>query len=144
MTKNKPLTIQWAARELRSRLGLSQQAMATRLEVSMAAIRNYESGKTLKPDIGVLSRYDLIAKFSRNPDVAEVFSDATGEAMKIPRDKWRMIQYLNHVTDEEGTILAAALATLRGEPPYRRYRETLVEALKKPWQTFQKRGVPAK
>ncbi len=80
-----------------------------------------------------------MAQFSRNPDVGEVFLHATGEAMKIPPTSGDMMAYLTHITDEERTILAAALATLRGEPPYRRYREPLVEALKQPWQTFLKR-----
>jgi transcriptional regulator with XRE-family HTH domain len=138
MEEKQGMTIRQAARELRSRLGLSQQAMATRLEASMAAIRNYESGATLKPEAGILQRYGTLAIFTRNADLAEVFEIALGNALGIRQEEWKMLRYLNRATDEERTILAAALATLRGEAAYRRYREPLVNALRKPWQTWLK------
>ena len=66
-----------AARKLRSHMGRSQQSMATELGVSMAALRNYESGAVTKPDARALAAYLIRSKYIDRPrmDLANVFYD---------------------------------------------------------------------
>src|SRR5215813_2916338 len=80
--------IQNAARTLRGRLKMSQQAMATRLNLSMAALRNYESGATESPDPRPLYAYMMEAEKSEEKELAATFRHALYESLNMP-DNWR-------------------------------------------------------
>jgi len=70
------MTIQKAARQLRSHLGLSQQAMANKLEISFAALRNYETGAVMTPGPRALSRYMILARQAHLVGIERAFYEA--------------------------------------------------------------------
>lgn len=82
-----PLTVQAAARGLRAHLGLSQQAMATKLSLSMGALRNYESGAVPSPEARPLYAYLICAETQKRPQFASVFRAALYKVLGVP-DEW--------------------------------------------------------
>ena len=81
-----PLTVQDAARGLREHLGLSQQAMATKLALSMGALRNYESGAVPNPEPRPLYAYLICAETEKHPQFASVFRAALYQALGVADD----------------------------------------------------------
>lgn len=73
MSGTQNLSFQQAARELRSHMARSQQAMAGFLGLSMAALRNYEAAAVTTPDARAASAYLLASEMAGRPDLLEVF-----------------------------------------------------------------------
>jgi transcriptional regulator with XRE-family HTH domain len=126
------ITIQAAARELRALQGRSQQAMATALNLSMGALRNYESGAVDTPDPRPLYAYMSQAMGSGRPDLAVVFRRAFNKALGVPDD------YAGHLPTEprnnlERVLIAALLNSLRlQDRRYAKFRKPLIRTLEGP------------
>jgi hypothetical protein len=58
--------------------------MATSLGLSMAALRNYESGRVIAPGARAGYAYMMAAEASERPDLAQVFRSALDRALGIP------------------------------------------------------------
>lgn len=79
-------SFQMAALKLRANLGMSQQAMATSLGLSMGAVRNYESG-AVDPEARAAVAYLLAAEADGRPrmlGLMAVFVDAVERALGVP------------------------------------------------------------
>jgi transcriptional regulator with XRE-family HTH domain len=68
-----------AVKELRSALGLSQQAFATQLDLSIRAVVNYEKDRA--PAARALARLERLASVTEHPELARVFRDALGDEL---------------------------------------------------------------
>jgi|SRR5215469_18907964 len=68
-----------AVKELRSALGLSQQAFATQLGLSIRAVVNYE--KSREPTARALAQLEQLASHSSHPELARIFRDALGNEL---------------------------------------------------------------
>jgi len=86
-----------ACRKLRSSVKQSQQSMAASLGISMAAIRNYESGKS-KPDARALAAYMAMADVVQLPELAVLFGKALEQRLGMTVIRLAVIR--------ESTILA--------------------------------------
>lgn len=75
------MTVKEAARELRAELKYSQQTMASTLGISMAALRNYESGAVANPDARAALAYLQAAQTCGRADLAGAFESKFGEAI---------------------------------------------------------------
>jgi transcriptional regulator with XRE-family HTH domain len=72
-----------AARELRTCLNRSQQSMATELGISIAALRNYESGAT-DPEPRAIAAYLIAAKNACLIELEDVFRSSLQDALGYP------------------------------------------------------------
>jgi transcriptional regulator with XRE-family HTH domain len=77
-----------AVRELRRRLGDSQQAFATRLGISIRAVGNYENSRVPK-SARALSSLVRAAKAGGQPELAEVFGRAL--AVELGKGSWEFV-----------------------------------------------------
>src|SRR5215831_6038074 len=68
-----------AVRELRKTLGLSQQAFATELGLSIRAVVNYEKDRA--PTARALAQLEKLARDSEHPELARIFRDALGNEL---------------------------------------------------------------
>ncbi len=126
--KEQPVTpVQDAARRLRSGLGLSQQAMATALGLSMGALRNYESGFSKAPDARALYAYTLIAEADGFPDLATVFRAAFYEATNLRDCADGRLAYEPGNAFEQ-IMVASLLAVLRGRKGFQKYQRPVLDA----------------
>jgi len=91
------MTFQQATRELRAALRLSQQAMASYLGLSLAALRNYESGIVKHPDARAAYAY---MKIAGRPEAVRVFELALCRALGIPEDYEVLIRRRNPAGQE--------------------------------------------
>jgi transcriptional regulator with XRE-family HTH domain len=66
---------------LRSKLGLSQQAMSQELGMAMVTIAKYEAGRV--PDFLSLVKLEKLARRSRNEEIAEIFRSALIENLGV-------------------------------------------------------------
>jgi transcriptional regulator with XRE-family HTH domain len=126
------VTVQEAARQLRSYLGLSQQAMATSLFLSMGAVRNYEAGSVSAPEARPLYAYLLCAEQAKRPQLAAVFRAELYRALGVPRDEWSGLGSIEPLDNFERLLVATLLATLRGEGSLQSFRTAVFEALEEP------------
>jgi transcriptional regulator with XRE-family HTH domain len=126
-----PATVQDAARGLRAHLGLSQQAMATKLSLSMGALRNYESGAVPNPEARPLYSYLICAELEKCPQFASVFRAALYKVLGVP-DNLGGLGAIEPLDDFEKLLIAAMLAALRGEGGFERFRMPVFEALEQP------------
>ncbi|MGD1097125.1 MAG: helix-turn-helix transcriptional regulator [Bryobacteraceae bacterium] len=96
-----------AAKELRKRLGQSQQAFASGLGISIRSIANYEAGR--EPTGKPLFALTMAAQEAGHMDLANVFSDAMSEELK----GWPFTLFVNPETDSH-PINGHLLASLQG------------------------------
>ena len=68
-----------AVKELRSALGLSQQAFATQLGLSIRAVVNYEKNRA--PTARALAQLEQLASDNHHPELARIFRDALGNEL---------------------------------------------------------------
>jgi transcriptional regulator with XRE-family HTH domain len=85
----KTISFQQAARELRAHLGYSQQRMATELQMSMGAVRNYESG-AVEPTPRALAAYLWEAKWRHLGALENLFRSRLQEALGKPL--WSLVR----------------------------------------------------
>lgn len=139
VTDQQGLTFQQAARELRAHLKRGQQSMATFIGITMAALRTYESGKVAAPDARAATAYLLAAEACGRPDLVGVFGSALHRALGLKSlaywanegiSKTLFYGTVNHF---EERMIKALLACLRAQGPFRQYRESVLQALAKPW-----------
>jgi transcriptional regulator with XRE-family HTH domain len=118
MVEPRDTTFQHAARELRDHLHRSQQSMATFLGLSMAALRNYESGAVTAPDARAATAYLLAAEMSDRLDLVEVFGSALHQAMGIeePSFRKRIEELPEGGGDLENLRILAQMGQLRTHP----------------------------
>jgi transcriptional regulator with XRE-family HTH domain len=173
MAESANVTFQQAARELRSHLHHSQQYMATFLGLSMAALRNYESGASIAPDARAAAAYLLAADMTERSDLVEVFRSELYRALGIQEPIWKQTEvaaegegssrqdiehekaisplrilaemgelrthpmaktlFLEPVDDHETRLIRTLLACIRGQGPFKKYREPILQALVRPW-----------
>jgi len=144
MAETSSMSVQQAARELRAHLQRSQQSMATFLGLSMAALRNHESGAVATPDARTALAYMMTAEASDRSDLAQVFRVALHRVMGVP------IKTLGDLINDQGTTLAPTffmesmnfferrlvtvlLACIRGQGPFKKYQKSVFEALRRPY-----------
>jgi hypothetical protein len=148
------LTFQQAAREFRAHLKKGQQSMAKFLGISMAALRTYENGAVAAPDARAATSYMLAAETCDRPDLVGVFGLALRQALGLDKRGSMPVastadaaEYLARVAVKYGSrtlffeavnpfeerMIAALLACLRAQGPFRQYRESVLQALAKPW-----------
>jgi transcriptional regulator with XRE-family HTH domain len=68
-----------AVKELRRALGLSQQAFATQLGLSIRAVVNYEKDRS--PTARALAQLEQLASDNDHPELAHIFRDALGNEL---------------------------------------------------------------
>ena len=73
------LNLNAAVKELRRTLGLSQQAFATQLGLSIRAVVNYEKDRA--PTARALAQLEKLASDSEHPELARIFRDALGSEL---------------------------------------------------------------
>jgi transcriptional regulator with XRE-family HTH domain len=146
-TEPQGMTFQQAAQEFRAHLGRSQQSMATFLGVSMAALRTYESGAVAAPDARAATAYMLAAETCDRPDLVEVFGSALRQALGLNDRSLSAADYLANRVEEsrlqtlffeavnpfEERMITALLACIRGQGPFKKYQESILQALARPW-----------
>jgi transcriptional regulator with XRE-family HTH domain len=143
------LTVQQAARELRAHCQKSQQAMATFLGMSIAALRNYESGAVTEPDPRQACVYMMAADGFDRPDLAEVFRSVLRRSIGVQEQKPKNLAefmkgpfetastlFMGSMNSFEERLVAVLLGCVRGQGPYKKYQESVFEAL---WRPF---GIP--
>jgi transcriptional regulator with XRE-family HTH domain len=123
--------IQSAARELRTRAGFSQQLMAQTLDLSMGAVRNYESGAIASPDPRPLRAYMHAATGLGHPDLAVVFRRVLNDALGID-DPWGGQLGIEPVGAVQTLLIAAVLASLAEKGKCSRFRAPVLQALRGP------------
>jgi len=82
-----------AVRELRKRLGDSQQAFATRLGISIRAVGNYENSRVPK-SARALSSLVRAAKSADQPQLAQIFEHAL--AAEMGKGSWEFVDLAEH------------------------------------------------
>lgn len=134
--------IQNAARELRTCQGLSQQAMASMLTLSMGAVRNYESGAVADPEPRPLQHYVRVATLFARPDLAAIFRRALNEALSI-HDVWDGQLTTEPVGAVDRLLLAAVLASVHGNirenSALSEFRDPVLRALRGPCRLLIKK-----
>ena len=70
-----------AVKELRNALGLSQQAFATQLGLSIRAVVNYEKNRA--PTARALAHLEQLASDNHHPELARIFRDALGNELGV-------------------------------------------------------------
>jgi transcriptional regulator with XRE-family HTH domain len=73
------LSLNTAVKELRRALGLSQQAFASELKLSIRAVVNYE--KSRAPSARALAQLEQLASDNDHPELARIFRDALGSEL---------------------------------------------------------------
>lgn len=68
-----------SVKDLRRALGLSQQAFATQLGLSIRAVVNYEKDRA--PTARALAQLEQLASDSEHPELARIFRDALGNEL---------------------------------------------------------------
>jgi transcriptional regulator with XRE-family HTH domain len=68
-----------AVKELRRAVGLSQQAFATQLGLSIRAVVNYEKDRA--PTARALAQLEQLASDNNHPELARIFRDALGSEL---------------------------------------------------------------
>lgn len=79
--KQKPMNLIQAVRELREKLGDSQQAFATRLGISIRAVANYEKDRA--PAMETLSTLSRVADQAGERELANVFLAELGRKLHL-------------------------------------------------------------
>lgn len=79
------MDIHQAVKQLRTRLGLSQQVFATRLELSIRAIVHYENDRV--PGARPLAQLERFATQHEQVDLAEFFNAALASSLRLARTK---------------------------------------------------------
>jgi transcriptional regulator with XRE-family HTH domain len=79
------MDVSTAVKRLRENTGLSQQAFATEMGLSIRAVANYEKDRT--PEREVLVRFMVFAMKHNQPKLADIFSAATTKDLD-PIKKW--------------------------------------------------------
>jgi len=79
------MDVSTAVKRLRENTGLSQQAFATEMGLSIRAVANYEKDRT--PEREVLVRFMVFAMKQNQPKLADIFSAATTKDLD-PIKKW--------------------------------------------------------
>jgi transcriptional regulator with XRE-family HTH domain len=128
---NRRLNFQEAARELRTRLSLSQQKMAGKLNLSMAALQNYETGQRTSPDARPLAAYLTCALESQNGDLAVVFRSELSRILGLP-DEWDGELEIEPRDEFERFAVCALLASIRKDGQFREHGQAVLESLKRP------------
>ena len=77
------MSIHDAVKVLRKALGLSQQAFATELDMSIRAVVNYEKDRA--PNAPALARLESLAAEKQHPELASIFGDALATELGIGR-----------------------------------------------------------
>ena len=136
------VTFQRAARELRAHMQRSQQVMATFMGLSMAALRNYESGAVVAPDARAATAYMLTAEAAGRPDLVKVFGSALHRALGIPEfqslaDMMRAGTPEQTISTEpmnpfEMRMVTTLLACIRGQGPFKEHQESVLKGLIEP------------
>jgi transcriptional regulator with XRE-family HTH domain len=75
------LKLNTAVKELRRALGLSQQAFATQLGLSIRAVVNYEKDRA--PSARALFQLEKLASVNEHPEHARVFREALGSELGL-------------------------------------------------------------
>jgi transcriptional regulator with XRE-family HTH domain len=102
-------------------LGDTQQALATRLDLSVRAVANYEKGR--RPTLAVLFTLTMIASSTNNSDLADVFKDVYAEQVRGVEKP---------ITDKERALVRVVLALERNRevvPDWEDLGLALVKAL---------------
>ena len=86
-----------AAKELRVSLGLSQQAVAVKLGLSIGAVANYERGDVASIDARPLYQYFALAQNSKKTRIAKLFHDALRQSLGI-QDKGAILALNSEAT----------------------------------------------
>jgi transcriptional regulator with XRE-family HTH domain len=73
------MSLNAAVKELRRALGLSQQAFATQLKLSIPAVVNYEKDRA--PSARALAQLEQLASDNDHPELARIFRDALGSEL---------------------------------------------------------------
>jgi transcriptional regulator with XRE-family HTH domain len=108
-----------AVRELRRAYGEAQQAFATRLDMSMASIANYETGAR-EPDGASAVKLARAAAAKSRPDLQRVFDE-------IIRDAMGGLVAPIHTEDENRKV--RALQFILFDPRFEHLRQPLQELL---------------
>jgi hypothetical protein len=141
MTEQQGLTFQQAARELRAIAKKSQPNMAAFLGLSTPALRKYESGSTTAPDARACVAYMMTAELSGRPDLVQIFGSALRRVMGIeapslvewmrnpPAQKKLLMEPVNYF---EERMTRALLACIRGQGPFKKYQNSVLQTLAMP------------
>lgn len=136
-------TIQAAARALRSHLRMSQQSMATKLGLSMGALRNYESGLVKTPEPRPLYAYLLESESCERPDLASVFRRELYHVLAIP-DEWSGHLPIEPRDSFEQVLVAAMLASIRRDEGFAKFQQPVFRALEAPCRQLGAKLPPQK
>jgi transcriptional regulator with XRE-family HTH domain len=138
MAEKQKATIPQAARELRICLGYSQQRMAGELNLSMGAVRNYESGAVGVPEARPLYAYTMAAERYNLPELAAVFRAAMYDVLAVPdSSKGKLI--IEPKDDFERILIAAMLASIRGNGAFRQFQKPVFQALVEPCRLLNRK-----
>ncbi len=105
------MDVSTAVKRLRESAGLSQQAFATAMGLSIRAVANYEKDRT--PEREVLVRFMVFAMKHNQPKLANIFSAATTKDLD-PVKKWAQM----------GKLIEGVL------PVYRRHLTGVIDDLR--------------
>ena len=116
--------------------------MATFLGLSMAALRNHESGAVMTPDARTALAYMMTAEASDRPDLAQVFRVALDRVMGVPvqtladlmREPNEMKTFfMESMNLFEKRLVTILLACIRGQGPFKKYQKSVFKALLQPY-----------
>jgi transcriptional regulator with XRE-family HTH domain len=113
------LPVNEAIRELRAALGLSQQALATKLDMALSSIAHYESGRRTPEGTAAVKLYRAAMEAERQ-DLADVFLTIFHDAMG---------HLIAPVRNDEEHRAIRALQLVLFDPRFRRYQEDLIRVL---------------
>jgi transcriptional regulator with XRE-family HTH domain len=107
------MDVSTAVKRLRESTGLSQQAFATEMGLSIRAVANYEKDRT--PEREVLVRFMVFAMKHNQPKLADIFSAATTKDLD-PIKKWsQMGRLIEEVLPVHRSNLRGIIDDLRNQ-----------------------------
>ena len=118
-----------AVKQLRSALGLSQQAFATQLGLSIRAVVNYEKNRV--PTARALAQLEQLASDNDYPELARIFRDALGNELGFGMADRQPLSAGEHYLDRAFRRCLFENPKSQAALKIRRYLQPFVEQIKK-------------